>query len=202
MNTKVLADPSEEKPIVPGPGLASQDTIDLVDRKSGVSQGVGKKALLTFIGFSPEGTANDTIGQQRISKNENEEQGTIDSPLKETVNTNWNQNDNKSRDPLAYDSVKQGTKETNQLAQLDVSFFLSLEKQIFPVGYNDVSVVEKEFLYHALVNNCYAKAFFLVDENRQLIDYFADYLIRFQILRQHQILYLFSTVLLSCKKQP
>ena len=137
--------------------------------------------------------------------------GTIDSQwpkanetLKGTVNRNWNQNqnDNKSRDSLAYDNVKQGKKETNQLAQLDVSLFLSLEKQIFPVGYNDVSVVEKEFLYHALVNNCYAKAFFLVDENRQLIDYFADYLIRFQILRQHQIFYLFSTVLLSCKKQP
>ena len=88
-----------------------------------------------------------------------------------------------------------------KINQLDASFSLSLEKQRFPIGSSDLSVIEKEFIYPVLVSNCFAKAFILADQNRQLIDYFADYLIRFQILRQHQILYLFSAVLLSCKKQ-
>ena len=81
------------------------------------------------------------------------------------------------------------------------SLSLSLEKQKFPVAYNDGSIIEKEFVYHTLINNCFTQAFFLVDKNRQLMDYFVDYLIRFQILRQHQILYLFSTMLLRCKKE-
>nr|YP_009104779.1 cell division protein [Symbiochloris handae]AIT93319.1 cell division protein [Symbiochloris handae] len=85
-----------------------------------------------------------------------------------------------------------------ELAQLDVLFYLSLEKQNFTLGYNDV---EKELIYHSLVNNSFSKAFLLIDQNRQLTDYFADYLVRFQSIRQHQILYLFSRVLLSCKKQ-
>ena len=89
----------------------------------------------------------------------------------------------------------------NKLSQLDISLSLSLEKQRFPVGSTDLSIIEKDFIYPVLVNNCFAKAFLLANQNRQLIDYFADYLIRFQILRQHQILYLFSAVLLSCKKQ-
>ena len=84
---------------------------------------------------------------------------------------------------------------------LDASILFSLEKQIFSVDYNNISIVEKELIYNALINNCFSKAFFLIDQNRQLVDYFADYLIRFQIIRQDQILSLFSTVLLSCKKQ-
>ena len=73
--------------------------------------------------------------------------------------------------------------------------------QKLPFDYNDVSFLEKELIYHSLVNNCFSKSLFLIDQNRQLTDYFADYLVRFQILRQHQILYLFSTVLFNCKKQ-
>ena len=60
--------------------------------------------------------------------------------------------------------------------------------------------VEKELISRALINNCFTKAFLLINQNRQLLDYFVDYLIRFQILRQHQILYLFSAILLNCKK--
>ena len=90
---------------------------------------------------------------------------------------------------------------SNTAKQLDVSLLFSVEKQIFSVNYNDVSIVEKELIYHSLVNNCFSKAFLLIDQNRQLTDYFADYLVRFQILRQHEILYLFSTVLFSYKKQ-
>ena len=73
--------------------------------------------------------------------------------------------------------------------------------QKLPFDYNDAFFLDKELIYHSLVNNCFSKAFFLIDQNRQLTDFFADYLIRFQILRQHQILYLFSTVLFNCKKQ-
>ena len=89
----------------------------------------------------------------------------------------------------------------NKENQLDTRLFFSLEKQLFPSNYNDVAIVEKELIYHSLISNCFSKAFFLINQNRQLTDYFADYLIRFQVLRQHQILYIFSTVLFSCKKQ-
>ena len=77
---------------------------------------------------------------------------------------------------------------------------LSLQKQTFAVDHNDFSAMKKELIFHALVSNSFAKAFLLVDKNRQLVDYFADYLMRFQILRQDQILHLFSTLLLNCEK--
>ena len=83
---------------------------------------------------------------------------------------------------------------------LNVPFSLLLENQIFPFNYNGFSVVEKELLYNALVNSSFAKAFYLINQNRQLLDFLVDYLLRFQILRQHQILYLFSTLLLGCNK--
>ena len=89
----------------------------------------------------------------------------------------------------------------SKFTPLDLSFSSVLEKQVFPAGFSNISVMEKEFVSHALIINSFAKAFFLVDQNRQLIDYFADYLIRFQILRQHQILHLFSAILLRCKKE-
>ena len=72
-----------------------------------------------------------------------------------------------------------------------------LHKQTFSIDCNDLSIIEKEFFYHALVTNCFTKAFVLADQNRQLLDYFADYLLRFQIIRQDKILYLFSTLLLN-----
>ena len=107
----------------------------------------------------------------------------------------------KSNDNFKYCDQINNTKRKNPPTQLDLSLSFSLEKQNFSIGYNDASVIEKEWVYHSLVNNCFSKAFFLIDQNRQLTDYFADYLVRFQILRQHQILYLFSAVLLRCKKQ-
>ena len=88
----------------------------------------------------------------------------------------------------------------DQLDPLNVPFSLLLENQIFPLNYNGFSIVEKELLYNALVNSSFAKAFYLINQNRQLLDFLVDYLLRFQILRQHQILYLFSTLLLGCNK--
>ena len=88
----------------------------------------------------------------------------------------------------------------DQFDSLNVPFSLLLENQIFPLNYNSFSIVEKELLYNALVNSSFAKAFYLINQNRQLLDFFVDYLLRFQILRQHQILYLFSTLLLGCNK--
>ena len=88
----------------------------------------------------------------------------------------------------------------DQLDPLNTPFSLLVENKIFPLNYNDFSIVEKELLYDALVNSCFVKAFYLINQNRQLLDFLVDYLLRFQILRQHQILYLFSTLLVGCTK--
>ncbi len=69
--------------------------------------------------------------------------------------------------------------------------------QTFSIDCNDFSMIEKEFFYHSLVTNCFTKALLLADQNRQLLDYFADYLLRFKIIRQDRILYIFSTLLLN-----
>ena len=74
------------------------------------------------------------------------------------------------------------------------------QKQTFSIDCNDLSMIEKEFFYHALVTNCFTKALLLADQNRQLLDYFTDYLLRFKIIRQDRILYLFSTLLLNRNK--
>jgi hypothetical protein len=92
------------------------------------------------------------------------------------------------------------SKEDQKFFKLNPSFSLLVENQIFPLNYNDFAIVEKELLYDALVNSCFAKAFYLINQNRQLLDFLVDYLLRFQILRQHQILYLFSTLLIGCNK--
>ena len=75
------------------------------------------------------------------------------------------------------------------------------QRQTFSIDCNDLSTIEKEFFYHGLVTNSFTKALLLADTNRQLLDYFADYLLRFQIIRQDRILYLFSTLLLDRNKE-
>ena len=50
----------------------------------------------------------------------------------------------------------------------------------------------KNVIYHALVFTFFNKAVLLLDKNRELLDYLADYLIRFEIVQQHKTLQIFS----------
>lgn len=52
---------------------------------------------------------------------------------------------------------------------------------------NDLYTLERDTLSQNMVMSCFYAAFHLLHENRELLDVFADHLIRFQILRAHEI---------------
>nr|YP_009104968.1 cell division protein [Watanabea reniformis]AIT93563.1 cell division protein [Watanabea reniformis] len=54
--------------------------------------------------------------------------------------------------------------------------------------WNGVYWLERDYSYHCLVTACFYTAFLLLDENRELLDFLADHLMRFQKLRKHEIL--------------
>nr|YP_010732233.1 cell division protein [Watanabea sichuanensis]WDY13147.1 cell division protein [Watanabea sichuanensis] len=54
--------------------------------------------------------------------------------------------------------------------------------------WNDLYWLERDYSYHNLVTTSFYTAFLLLDENRELLDFLADHLIRFQKLRKHEIL--------------
>ena len=62
------------------------------------------------------------------------------------------------------------------------------EKRLdYDLTWDDLYKNDRDYIYHALVLTCFNKAFSLLDENRELFDYLADYLLRFEILRRHEI---------------
>ena len=54
--------------------------------------------------------------------------------------------------------------------------------------WNDMYWLERDYSYHQLVTTCFYTSFLHLDENRELLDFLADHLIRFQKLRKHEIL--------------
>ena len=62
----------------------------------------------------------------------------------------------------------------------------------FDLTWDNIYKNDRDYIYHALVLTCFNKAFCLLDENRELFDYLADYLLRFEKLRQHEIFQIFS----------
>ena len=61
----------------------------------------------------------------------------------------------------------------------------------FDLTWNDLYKLDRDYIYHALILTTFNKAFCLLDENRELLDYLADYLMRFETLRQHKIKQIF-----------
>ena len=61
----------------------------------------------------------------------------------------------------------------------------------FDLTWNDLYKLDRDYIYHALILTCFNKAFCLLDENRELLDYLTDYLMRFETLRQHKIKQIF-----------
>lgn len=53
--------------------------------------------------------------------------------------------------------------------------------------FNDLYKIERDFIYHGLILNSFNKAFCFLENNREFLDYFADSLIRYEIIRQNQI---------------
>nr|ABX82584.1 cell division protein [Trebouxia aggregata] len=61
----------------------------------------------------------------------------------------------------------------------------------FDLTWNDLYKLDRDYIYHALILTCFNNAFCLLDENRELLDYLTDYLMRFETLRQHKIKQIF-----------
>ena len=55
------------------------------------------------------------------------------------------------------------------------------------VTWNDLYLINRDYIYQALVSNCLHKAINLLDKRRELLDLFADQLLRYNLLRQHEI---------------
>ena len=56
------------------------------------------------------------------------------------------------------------------------------------VNWNDISSLNRDYVYHNLITTCFNKAILIVNENRELLDLFATSLIQKEILREYEIL--------------
>lgn len=52
---------------------------------------------------------------------------------------------------------------------------------------NDLYRIERDFIYQGLILNSFNKAFCFLEDNREFLDYFSDFLIRYDIIRQKKI---------------
>ena len=55
------------------------------------------------------------------------------------------------------------------------------------IRWNDLYLINRDYIYQGLISNCFHKAINLLDKKRELLDFFADQLIRYNLLRQHEI---------------
>nr|YP_009105472.1 cell division protein [Parietochloris pseudoalveolaris]AIT94099.1 cell division protein [Parietochloris pseudoalveolaris] len=68
----------------------------------------------------------------------------------------------------------------------------SSSRKSFSATWNDLYKFDRDYIYHGLILNCFNKAFCILNDNREILDYFADYLIRNEILREYEISAIFS----------
>jgi hypothetical protein len=54
-------------------------------------------------------------------------------------------------------------------------------------SWNQFDLLSRDYLLHGLLTTCFDQAFAVIEERRELLDYFADHLIRFHLLRRHTI---------------
>lgn len=57
-------------------------------------------------------------------------------------------------------------------------------------SFNDLYKIERDYISHGLILNAFNKSFSILENKREFLDYFADYLLRYDILRQDQILFI------------
>ena len=55
------------------------------------------------------------------------------------------------------------------------------------VSWNEFHQLYRDYLLHGLLTTCFNEAFALIEERREALDWAADHLIRFQLLRRHTI---------------
>ena len=55
------------------------------------------------------------------------------------------------------------------------------------LSWNEIYLLDRDYLLHGLLTTCFNEAFAVIEGRRELLDYFADHLIRFHLLRRHTI---------------
>lgn len=55
------------------------------------------------------------------------------------------------------------------------------------ISFNELYKIERDYVFHGLLLNSFNFAFDFVEEKREFLDYFSDYLLRFEILRENEI---------------
>nr|YP_009105773.1 cell division protein [Koliella corcontica]AIT94478.1 cell division protein [Koliella corcontica] len=58
------------------------------------------------------------------------------------------------------------------------------EKLKNTISWNDVYSIQRDYIFNGLILNCLNKAFYLLDVNREYLDFMAYYLMKYQIIRQ------------------
>lgn len=64
---------------------------------------------------------------------------------------------------------------------------------------NDLYKIERDYIFHGLLLNAFNKAFSDLENMREFLDYFADYLTRYEVLREDQIFFILRIQRLSNK---
>ena len=64
---------------------------------------------------------------------------------------------------------------------------LRLHSHKSSINWNDLYATDRDYIYHGLLLTCFNTAFTILDKNRELLDYFASYLMQNEILREHEI---------------
>ena len=58
------------------------------------------------------------------------------------------------------------------------------------LDWNELPRLDRDYVSHGLIFNCFNKAFSGLENNREALDYFADYLLRFEVLRQEDLFHI------------
>ena len=58
------------------------------------------------------------------------------------------------------------------------------------LNWNELPRLDRDYVSHGLISNCFNKAFSGLENNREALDYFADYLLRFEVLRQEDLFHI------------
>ena len=58
------------------------------------------------------------------------------------------------------------------------------------LNWNELHRLDRDYVSHGLIFNCFNKAFSGLENNREALDYFADYLLRFEALRQEDLFHI------------
>lgn len=69
------------------------------------------------------------------------------------------------------------------------------KKQFFKssVTWNDLGDLNRDYVYHSLILTCFNKSISILDKNRELLDFFASYLIQKEVIRENEIINIINT---------